>query len=25
MYDDGLWAVRPPTEPIVTLWWDVGA
>ena len=25
VYDDGLWAVRPPTEPIVTLWWDVGA
>ena len=24
VYDDGLWAVRPPSQPIVTLWWDVG-
>jgi SAM-dependent methyltransferase len=25
IHDGGLWAVRPPAEPIVTLWWDVGA
>lgn len=23
VHDDGLWAVRPPSQPIVTLWWDV--
>lgn len=24
IHDDGLWAVRPPSQPTVTLWWDVG-
>jgi hypothetical protein len=23
VHEDGLWAVRPPSQPIVTLWWDV--
>jgi hypothetical protein len=23
VHEDGLWAARPPAEPIVTLWWDV--
>jgi hypothetical protein len=24
VHSDALWAVRPPSQPIVTLWWDVG-
>ena len=20
--EDGLWAARPPAEPVVTIWWD---
>jgi SAM-dependent methyltransferase len=24
VHEDGLWSARPPREPVVTLWWDVG-
>jgi hypothetical protein len=23
VHEDGLWSVRPPDQPVVTLWWDV--
>jgi Methyltransferase domain len=23
--EEGLWSVRPPDQPVVTIWWDVGA
>jgi hypothetical protein len=22
--EDGLWSVRPPDQPLVTIWWDIG-
>ena len=24
VHEDGLWSVRPPDQPVVTIWWDVG-
>jgi len=24
IHEDGLWSVRPPDQPVVTVWWDVG-
>jgi Methyltransferase domain len=25
IHEDGLWSVRPPDQPVVSLWWDVAA
>lgn len=24
VHEDGLWSVRPPDQPLVTIWWDIG-